>query len=163
MTEKLHRRGHRVPTDLQADVMANTRVEEVMSTNVVTIAAGASPAETAELVEDTGHTVLPVTDPDGQLGEIIARSDLMSDEALVASDIETLARKDDVTVTRDATVADASRLMIAEGVDHLPVVDAAGLLVGMCTRTDILKAAGTVLAAETSEEGWLSRYRRQPR
>src|SRR5690606_1162056 len=45
MTEKLHRRGYRVQTDMQADIMANTRVEEVMTTEVVTIMIHASPAD----------------------------------------------------------------------------------------------------------------------
>lgn len=162
MTEKLHRRGYRVQTDLQAEVMANTPVEEVMSTNVVTIAGDASPAEAAGVIETTGHTVFPMIDPDRRVSGIIARSDLMKEDALVETTIADLARRDVVTVTRETTVGDASRLMIAEGVDHLPVVDGAGLLVGMCTRTDILKAAGPVLAAESQEAGWLSRYRRQP-
>lgn len=161
MTEKLHRRGYRVQTDLQAEVMANTPVEEVMSTNVVTIAGDASPADAAGVIEATGHTVFPMIDPDRQLTGIIARSDLMKEDALVETTIADLARRDVVTVTRETTVGDASRLMIAEGVDHLPVVDGAGLLVGMCTRTDILKAAGPLLAAESQEAGWLSRYRQQ--
>jgi hypothetical protein len=31
--------------------------------------------------------------------------------------------------------------------------------VGMCTRTDILKAAGKLLSADQPEAGWLSRLR----
>ncbi len=160
MTEKLHRRGLRVHTDLQADVMANTPVAAVMSADVVTIAADSTPAEAARVLEATGHTVFPVTDSDGQLGGIIARSDLMGDDALAAATLADLARQDVVTIATDATVGDASRLMIAEGVDHLPVVNRSGLLVGMCTRTDILKAAAPLLDAESREMGWLSRYRR---
>jgi len=162
MTEKLHRRGYRVPTDLQAEIMANTPVEKVMTTDVVTIPGDASPADAVNAIQATGHTVFPVIDPDRRLSGIIARTDLMTEEALVETSIADLAKPDVVTVAKDATVADASRLMIAEGVDHLPVVDVAGLLVGMCTRTDILKAAGPSLAAEAQEAGWLSRYRRQP-
>src|SRR5690606_25036868 len=98
--------------------------------------------------------------PDGHLTGVIGRSDLLSEDALVASSVGDLARLDVVTITKEATVAEASRLMIAEGVDHLPVVED-GTLVGMCTRTDILKAARVALAAESREEGWLSMYRLQ--
>jgi CBS domain-containing protein len=163
MTEKLHRRGYRVQTDLRADIMGNTLVGEVMSREVVTIAVDASPADAANLVGTTGHNVLPVIDPDGHLTGVIARSELMGEDALVAGTVGELARIDVVTITRDATVGEASRLMMAEGVDHLPVVQDGTVLVGMCTRTDILKAASVALAAESREAGWLSRYRREPR
>lgn len=160
MTEKLHRRGYRVQTDLQADVMASTLVEDVMTREVVTVAVDTGPAEAAEVVDATGHTVLPVMSEEGDLYGIISRSDLLADDALVARSVGDFCRTDVVTIDRRATVGDASRLMIAEGVDHIPVVDEEGRLVGMFTRTDILKAASTALAAESPEEGWLSRYRR---
>src|SRR5690606_12568366 len=56
MTEKLHRRGYRVQTDLQADVMASTLVEDVMTREVVTVAVDTGPAEAADVVDATGHT-----------------------------------------------------------------------------------------------------------
>lgn len=161
MTEKLHRRGHRVPTDLQTDVMASTSVGEVMSTDVITIPSGASPAEAARFVETTGHTAFPVMGEGGDLVGIISRSDLFGNEAGVATAVAELARLDVVTITVGDAVGDASRLMLAEGVDHLPVLDADGQLVGMCTRTDVLKAASVVLAAESPEKGWLSHYRQR--
>jgi len=162
MTEKLHRRGYRVPDDLQADVMANTRVEDVMTKEVVTLGADASAARAAAVIEETGHTVFPVVDIDGRLSGIMARADLLDNVGLVPASVADLALRDVVTVPKHATVGDASRLMIAEGVDHLPVVDAGGQLVGMCTRTDILKAVVPVFTAESQERGWLARYRRRP-
>jgi H+/Cl- antiporter ClcA len=67
---------------------------------------------------------------------------------------EKLARRDVVVVRPGETVAVASRRMIAEGVDHLPVV-AGGRLVGMCTRTDLVRAQSRAVAAERREDGWL--------
>ena len=48
--------------------------------------------------------------------------------------------------------------MVEEGVDHLPVVDA-GVLVGICTHTDVLRARITQEEQERSEAGWLTRRR----
>ena len=162
MTEKLHRRGYRVQTDLHVDTASNTLVGEVMTTEVITIAADASAADAADIVGTTGHNVLPVIDQEGHLTGVIARSDLMREDALLTGSISDLAQVDVVTVATDATVGEASRLMMAEGVDHLPVVEDGTVLVGMCTRTDILKAARLALTAESREAGWLSRYRRDP-
>jgi CIC family chloride channel protein len=159
MTEKLHRRGHRVSTDLHSDVMANTPVAEVMSAPVVTVSVDMAPADAVDIVAANGHSAYPVVSADGELRGIVSRNELLSDEALGASTLADIARSDVVTVDRDATVGDVSRLMIAEGVDHVPVVERSGRLVGMCTRTDILKAAGKLLSADQPEAGWLSRLR----
>jgi hypothetical protein len=47
---------------------------------------------------------------------------------------------DPVTVTPDATVEDVATLMHDKQVSRLPVVDTRGRLVGIITRTDILRA-----------------------
>lgn len=157
MTEKLHRRGYRVQTDLQVDVMASTRVGQVMSTTVDTIPAQATPEEAVAAVEATGHSAYPIVDEGGALVGIISRSELLGRAVLDAGTVLDLGHADVVTVGVNETVGDVSRLMIAESVDHLPVIDDRGRLVGMCTRTDILKSARTVLADEMGEAGWLSR------
>jgi CBS domain-containing protein len=43
--------------------------------------------------------------------------------------------------------------MLEEGVDHLPVVSDQRL-VGVCTRTDVLRARGRHLDLERFDEGW---------
>ncbi|MCB1246823.1 MAG: chloride channel protein, partial [Acidimicrobiia bacterium] len=157
MTEKLHRRGYRVNTDLHADVMAHAAVSDVMSTSVVTIGASETLADARSVIESTGHSVLPVLDDAGALVGIISRGGLFGRDASVADAVAEIAKTDVITVAADATVGEASRLMTAEGVTHLPVVDTGGSLVGMCTPTDVLKAAGA--GAESAEPGWLSRRR----
>jgi CBS domain-containing protein len=44
------------------------------------------------------------------------------------------------TVRQDAAVADAAGLLAARGITALPVLDAAGALVGIVSRRDILRA-----------------------
>ena len=134
-----------------------------MSTKVVMLDEEASLDTAAGVVEVTGHTVFRVIDEVGHLQGIVVREDLPDEDALTAATVGDIAGRDVVTIESGATIADASRLMIAEGVDDLPVVNADGILIGMCTRTDILRAARLVLAAESHEAGWLSRYRRVSR
>ncbi len=159
MTEKLHRRGYRVQTDLQVDVMGTTQIADVMSHPVITIPAGASPVEGLAIVGESGHGVYPVVDGAGDLVGIVSRTDLLDTEAISVETVHEIAYADVVTITADGTVGDLSRLMIAEEVDHVPVVDGRGRLVGMCTRTDVLKAARRMFVGEQAEQGWAGRLR----
>ncbi len=159
MTEKLHRRGYRVQTDLQVDVMGTTRISDVMSHPVITIPADASPVDGLAIVGARGHGVYPVVDGEGDLVGIVSRTDLLDTEAISADTVGEIAYTDVVTITADGTVGELSRLMIAEEVDHVPVVDHRGRLVGMCTRTDVLKAARRMFVGEQAEQGWAGRLR----
>ncbi len=160
MTEKLHRRGLRVQTDMQADVMSATRVREMMSTSPVTIDAHASVTDAIEVMETSGHTAFPVVDETNDLRGILSRSDVMRADPETVTAVSSLAQEDVVTIGVDASVADASRLMVAEGVDHLPVIDGAGRLVGIFTRTDLVRSLQSTLASDEKERGLLSKRRR---
>ena len=63
------------------------------------------------------------------------------------------ANTDVVTVEPDMPLEAALRLLLEEGIGHLPVVDH-GVLVGMCTRTDVLRARHRRLADEDRQPGW---------
>lgn len=160
MTEKLHRRGLRVQTDMQADVMSATRVREMMSTSPVIIDVHASVTDAIEVMETSGHTAFPVVDETNDLRGILSRSDLMRADPETVTAVASLAQEDVVTIGVDASVADASRLMVAEGVDHLPVIDGAGRLVGIFTRTDLVRSLQSTLASDEKERGLLSKRRR---
>jgi H+/Cl- antiporter ClcA len=157
MTEKLHRRGYQVSTDLQVDVLTSTRVGQVMNPGVTSIDASATLAEAVAVMDASGHNAFPIVDGQGGLMGMVSRSDLLGPDASEAENIGALARTDVVTIGVASTVAEATRLMIAEGVSHLPVIDTSGRMVGMCTRTDILKVSGPVLPSDQPQEGWLSR------
>jgi len=159
MTEKLHRRGYRVQTDLQVDAMGTTRIADVMSHPVTTIPADASPIDGLAIVGESGHGVFPVVDAEGELVGIVSRTDLLDSETMSAGTVGEVAYSDVVTIPLEGTVGDLSRLMIAEGVEHVPVVDSRGRLVGMCTRTDVLKSARHLFAGDQAEQGWAGRLR----
>ena len=58
-----------------------------------------------------------------------------------------------ITVASDATIADAARIMLEHGISGLPVVDAAGTLVGIVTEGDFLRRAET--GTERQRPKWL--------
>ncbi|MFQ5557636.1 MAG: CBS domain-containing protein [Acidimicrobiales bacterium] len=55
----------------------------------------------------------------------------------------------------EASLLDAMQRMSDEEVTHLPVLDD-GLLVGICTRADLVRARSDELALERLELGWLA-------
>jgi CBS domain-containing protein len=62
--------------------------------------------------------------------------------------VESIASRDVVTIQPHDSLLDALERFVEEGVTHLPVVDAGQHLVGMCTRTDLLRVEARRLAAE---------------
>jgi len=157
MTEKLHRRGYRVNTDFEMDLIQGARVAEIMTSQVVAIDEGTTVSDAIGIIERTGHVTFPVIGQNRKLTGIISRADLY--DKPLSSLVDEFARRDVVTVMADETVHDVNRLMIAEGIEHLPVVDARGCVIGMCTRTNILAAARRVAEAEERQDGWLHRKR----
>ncbi len=167
MTEKLSRRGLRVPSDYHADSLRTTSVSEVMTTDVVTLPDVATMVEAARRFRAGGHSAYPVVDAAGACVGIVARADLFRepDDALVAA----ASSRDVVSVTPSDTVLDALEVMLEESVDHLPVLDD-GRLVGIITRTDVLGARRRQFLSERLEPGWrpharalrMARSRRPP-
>jgi CBS domain-containing protein len=162
MTEKLTRRGVRVPEGYHPDVLTTTAVGEVMSARVATLPATATVADAIARFQAPGHSAYPVVDGDGRPVGIVSRDDLLllADDDALDTPIGTAYACELVTVAPDDTAAQALRIIFAEGVDHLPVVDADGGLAGICTRTDVLQARRAQLHLEQLQPGWL---RRPPR
>jgi CBS domain-containing protein len=61
-----------------------------------------------------------------------------------------------VSLRSTDTVSDALERMLEEDVEHLPVIDD-GRIVGICTRSDIMRVRREQFAHERTEPGWLSR------
>ena len=76
------------------------------------------------------------------------------------SNVADLVRSPAATVAPDTTLLDALVEILEREVDHLPVVDADGRLVGIVTRTDVLRARTGDIANERAQDGWLALRRR---
>jgi len=158
MTEKLARRGLRVPSEYHADVLRTTPVEQVMSADVETLPVTATVADAAARFRGGGHGAYPVVEADGRCVGIIARGDLLRDGLVDTDALGDVARCDLVTVRPNDTVIDALARMLEEDIEHLPVI-AAGRLAGIITRTDILRTRRAQFASERIESGWTRRPR----
>lgn len=162
MTEKLTRRGVRVPESYHPDVLTTTSVGEVMSARVATLPESATVADALARFQAPGHSALPSGRRRRAAGRHRQPDDLLllADDDVLDSPVGSAYACDLVTVAPGDTAAHALWTMFDEDVDHLPVVDPDGRLAGICTRTDVLQARRAQLHLEQLQPGWL---RRTPR
>lgn len=154
MTEKLARRGLHVPLDYQPDYLSATNVSETMTTEVETLPADATVGHARAHIEGSSHSAYPLVDAEGRCVGIVSRSDLLEPAATADAPLERIASPDVVTVAPEDSLLTALDRIVQEQVEHLPVLDPDGRILGMCTRTDILTARGRHLSAEHSQAGW---------
>ncbi len=135
------------------------QVRDVMTTKVVSVARHASYRQVAELL--TGHhvTALPVVTPEGLVVGVVSEADLLRKQerhenaerrpgwqfrpaARTKSEARTaegLMTSPAVTIGPDTLLGTAARVMSDHHVKRLPVVDAHGNLMGIVSRTDLLR------------------------
>jgi H+/Cl- antiporter ClcA/predicted transcriptional regulator len=165
MTEKLSRRGLRIGRHYGADPLAAAVVGDIMTSPAVTLPATTTVGAARQLFLDGGHGAYPVVDEEnGQVVGIVARGDIVRAGQEVAAEAPLLdhASRDVVSVTPDDNAAAALRVMIDERVDHVPVV-AGTRLVGICTRTDLLRLHAEQRQHELPQAGVVTTRRRPPR
>jgi len=157
MTEKLARRGLSVPRLYEPDHLRVTRVATVMTRDVEVVDADDTVDVVLARFESVGHSAFPVM-TDERLAGIVSRADLMGapDGAHPVRDV---ASHDVVTIGAGDTVLTALHAIVDEGVDHLPVVDDDDRLVGIVTRTDIMRARADAARADV-HDGHRLRVRR---
>lgn len=90
------------------------------------------------LHEETGHSRFPVVDEWNRVIGIITPRDLIG--AGPAQTLDKLMTRNPVTAMANTSVASAAHLMVWEGIELLPIVDAGRKIVSVISRQDVLKA-----------------------
>jgi H+/Cl- antiporter ClcA len=152
MTEKLRRRGLRIGRHYGVDPFAAAPVADIMTTPVETLPATATVGDARRRFAAGGHGAYPIVDGD-RIVAIVSRGDVLRDDAGDDEALRDHAAAEVVTVGQDATAQAALRIMVDEHVEHVPVVDDRGALVGICTRTDLLKVRRRQLELERVQVG----------
>lgn len=142
-------------------------ISQLMTRDVVELTPETTVREAAALLTEHQVSGAPVVDADGRVLGIVSESDLLSEArrraalprsaafGLFLVSEETLLRLYHagadlpvrevmssrlISVTESTPATEAARLLVNEGVNRLPVLDADGKLVGIVTRADLLKA-----------------------
>jgi CBS domain-containing protein len=138
--------------------MKGTRVKDVMTTSVVAVREDAGFKDMVTVMRSRRISAFPVIDSDDRVIGVVSEADLLLKEATPAlpqgltrlawrlrqrskadgvTAREVMSRPA-VTVSQDASVTEAARLMQSRLVKRLPVVDSNGLLRGIVSRADLL-------------------------
>ena len=115
-------------------------VGEVMSQPVVTVHPDLRVAGARSLFREHGFRHLPVMTISGSLAGMISDRDVLSAESVEPDRwVLHLMTRDVLTVTQGTPVRDVARVMAAEQVNAVPVIDDAHKIVGIVTTTDLLR------------------------
>jgi CBS domain-containing protein len=135
-----------------------TRVADVMTTEVAVVPEAARYKEIVAILRRHGVSSVPVLDRRGRVVGVVSEADLLDRHttrelpsgtirlawklrqwsraaAATAADLMTTPA---VTISPDAPVAEAARLMEGRRLRRLPVTDARGRLAGVISRADVL-------------------------
>jgi len=140
------------------------RVQDVMTTDVSTIGPDALVKDAAIEFVQRRISGMPVVSSDGQVLGVISETDILPKESgeqrggggfmqwLVDPDDPWINQRFGAVIVEDAMsspartilperpLAEAAKIMLDEDVNRLPVVDSDGLLVGLISRGDLIRA-----------------------
>lgn len=126
-------------------------VRDLMSIPAVTIRSNEDYKTALALMQERSLHHLPVVGSKGELSGIAAERDLLiAATRYLQSPVEVgdVMHRGVTAVTPETSAAKAATIMLSQRIGSLPVVDAAGSVVGIVTETDMLRAfAATAQAA----------------
>jgi H+/Cl- antiporter ClcA/predicted transcriptional regulator len=146
MTEKIARRGVRVPSEYGADFLDTVEVREMMSASVVSLRSGDTVTQAAAWInsggDGTSHQGFPVLDSAGNLVGVLTRRNLLGTENRNGQRVGELVSRRPSVVYDDLSLRAAADHMVNHDVGRLPVISRThpGKVVGIITRSDILRA-----------------------
>ncbi|MBN8715335.1 MAG: chloride channel protein [Xanthomonadales bacterium] len=146
MTEKIARRGVRVPTGYAADYLEQVSVGDVCSRHVVTLKTSQTLAEVRPWLTQGGpemrHQGFPVVDEHGHVRGVLTRRALLDPQWHYTLTLGELATRPPVAVTEAHSLREAADHMVMQKIGRLIVVskDDPHKLVGFLTRGDVLAA-----------------------
>ena len=146
MTEKIVRRGVRVPGEYAADYLERVSAGAAASRPAISLEADALVAAVRAWLRSDApgskHQGFPVIDAKGELLGVVTRRDLFGAGAQDGLPVRALLRRPLSVAFEDSSLREVADHMVREGVGRLPVVARAQprVAVGMISRSDLLGA-----------------------
>jgi CBS domain-containing protein len=156
------------PEKTTPDDVDEPLARDIMRTDVVTIGPEATVHELVVQMRERDVSGMPVVDADGRLLGMVTEGDLVVEDAdlhapfalqilgdvvsfggkkkfeerlrkMVGNLVGEVMTKEVLTVGPQEPVTHAANIMVDKKVSRVPVVDVDGILIGMVTRTDIIR------------------------
>ena len=146
--KKAYKRTHALPKDREPAIAAH----QIMTAPVITLSTNTSIVEAWRIFRDSRFRYMPVMTPQGKL------TGIMSDRALLRyaatsgnippypknspqakMTIEAYTKMQVITATPDTRIREIARLLFEKHIGAMPIVDRYDNLVGIITRSDILR------------------------
>jgi chloride channel protein, CIC family len=146
MTEKIARRGIRVPSEYTADVLDHVWVGDFATREVIAFSAkdtlGQLRTWFASAANGTRHHGFPIVDGQDKLVGVVTRHEVLDPQHTDDTTVDQLVKRSPALAFEDNSLREAADLMISQNVGRLPVVNRAEptKVTGMLTRSDLLAA-----------------------
>jgi len=146
MTEKIARRGVRVPSEYSADFLEQVQVGKACTRDVRSLKTSDELGEVRKWMNSgrvrAQHQGYPVLDDAGRVRGVITRRDLLDPDKPGLTRIGDMLKRGPIVVFEDHTLRDATDLMVGENVGRLIVVarENPNRMVGILTRSDVMAA-----------------------
>ncbi len=146
MTEKISRRGVRVPDEYTADYLNQVTVGKVCARDVVNFKTSDELGDIRGWLNsgrpETRHQGYPVVDDTGRIRGVVTRRNLLDPDLPQIRRLGDILKREPITVFETHTLREAADHMVANGVGRLIVVGHAEPhpVIGIVTRGDILRA-----------------------
>lgn len=147
---------------LRSTVGFEMQVQDVMTSEVISVRKYESIMGVAKVLSENNISGLPVVDKENKVIGIITQADILSivgmrkehtfkdllrhmlgeplPERKIGDIVADIMAAPAVTIKPHANIAEAAQMMEEKRIRRLPVVDDKGMLVGIISRADILKA-----------------------
>ncbi len=120
--------------------------KQIMSSPVLTLPIDATFEKAWKLIVDYRFRHVPIATEGDKLFGIISDRDLLREAALITQDefkegktIRNMIKTNVLTASRDSEIKKIAQLFFDERIGSMPIVDEDGLLLGIITRSDILR------------------------
>jgi len=122
------------------NVQPAVRVADLMSFGVQTVAADEAVANVIHAIRRIGHEGYPVIDDDVVVGLLNRRdADRAAEHGLLNMTVGEIMQSGNITLKPDDSVFTLEQTMVESGWGQIPVVDEKQTLIGIVTRTDLIK------------------------
>ncbi|MCK5707296.1 MAG: CBS domain-containing protein [Candidatus Aureabacteria bacterium] len=123
---------------------------DIMSKDILTVRSKDSIAKTIGIMIDYKVSGLPVVNEYNEVIGVISENDLLTIHELYENNtgsgmdthimtVDTFMTPNPITIKQDMSIKDVSKILVEKRIKRLPVVDSSRILLGVVSRSDILK------------------------